>query len=174
MNLDRLHNVEDFKQAAKRRLPRAIYDYMAGGSDDERALRNNSSAFDHYNLIPDVLIDVSKIDMSVNILGVDMKLPFYLSPSGGSGLFHPDKEVAVAKAAAKAGIIYGLSTFSTQGIKEVGASSDGPKMFQSYIVKDREITRDHVAWSKESGYDALCLTVALLLQFTELLQSDRL
>lgn len=159
MKLNKLHNVEDFKQAAKRLLPRAIYDYMAGGSDDETALRNNLTAFDQYNLIPDVLVDVSNIDMSVNVLGVDMKLPFYLSPSGGSGLFHPDKEIAVAKAAAKAGIIYGLSTFSTQGIKAVGASSSGPKMFQSYIVKDREITRDHVAWSKEAGYDALCLTV---------------
>jgi L-lactate dehydrogenase (cytochrome) len=132
---------------------------MAGGADDEIALHQNTPAFDQYNLIPDALIDVSNIDTSVNVLGVDMKLPFYLSPSGGSGLFHPGKEVAVAKAAAKAGILYGLSTFSTQGIKEVGAATTGPKMFQSYIVKDREITKDHVAWSKEAGYDVLCLTV---------------
>ena len=74
-------------------------------------------------------------------------------------MFHPGKEIAVAKAAAKAGIIYGLSTFSTQGIKEVGAATSGPKMFQIYIVKDREITKDHIAWSKEAGYNALCLTV---------------
>lgn len=67
MNLNKLHNVEDFKQAAKRLLPRAIYDYMAGGSDDETALRNNLTAFDQYNLIPDVLVDVSNIDMSVNV-----------------------------------------------------------------------------------------------------------
>lgn len=159
MNLNNLHNVEDFKQAAKRHLPKAIYDYMAGGADDEIALNNNSPAFDKYNLIPDALVDVSKIDTSVNILGVDMKLPFYLSPSGGSGLFHKDKEIAVAKAAEKAEILYGLSTFSTQSIKQVGAATEGPKMFQIYIVKDRRITADHIAWSKEAEYEVLCLTV---------------
>ena len=159
MNLNNLHNIDDFRQAAKRRLPKAIYDYMAGGADDEMALRNNSPAFDKYNLIPDTLVDVSEVDTSVNVLGVDMKLPFYLSPSGGSGLFHKDKEIAVAKAAAKAGILYGLSTFSTQSIKQVGAATDGPKMFQIYIIKDRDITRDHIAWSKEAGYEVLCLTV---------------
>lgn len=159
MSLNNLHNIEDFRKACRRHLPRPIYDYMAGGADDEYSLRGNTTAFDDYHLIPDTLIDVSQIDTSVRILGVDMKLPFYLSPSGGSGLFHKEKESAVARAADQAGIMYGLSTFSTQHITTIGAETSGPKMFQIYIVKDRDITRDHIAWSKEAGYDAICLTV---------------
>lgn len=159
MSLKNIHNIADFKKAAKAKLPGPIYDYMAGGSDDEYSLRHNSTAFDDYHLIPNTLIDVSEIDMRTTILGVEMDLPFYLSPSGGSGLFHKDKEIAVAKAAEKAGIIYGLSTFSTQSIKTVGAATIGPKMFQFYILKDRSITRDHLDWCKEANYDAICLTV---------------
>lgn len=159
MGIADCHNVGDFGRLAKKRLPSAIFDYMDGGADDEWTLRNNSSAFDHYNLIPDTLVDVSDIDMSVEILGVKMKLPFYLSPSGGTALFHRDKETAVARAAAKAGIYYGLSTFSTQSIKQIGKASQGPKMFQIYVLKDRDLTREHLAWAKEANYDSICLTV---------------
>lgn len=159
MRIADCHNVRDFRNLAKKRLPTAIFDYMDGGSDDEWTLKNNPNAFDRYSLIPDTLVDVSEIDMGVEILGVKMKLPFYLSPSGGTGLFYRGKESAVARAAAKAGIYFGLSTFSTQSIKQVGAASQGPKMFQIYLLKDREITREHIAWAKEAHYDSICLTV---------------
>ena len=159
MQIDKCHNIRDFRSLAKRKLPSAIFDYMDGGSDDEFTLKNNSSAFDHYHLVPDTLINVSHIDTKVKILGVEMELPFYLSPSGGTGLFHPKKEKAVARAAEKAGIYYGLSTFSTQSIKQIGAATNGPKMFQIYVLKDRELTKEHLEWAQEANYDAICLSV---------------
>ncbi len=159
MNLAKIHNISDFRKAAKKRLPRAIFDYMDGGADDEYTLRSNTDSFNNYHLVPEVLVDVSKIDTSCRVLGVDMKLPFYLSPSGGSGLFHKDKDIGIARAAEKAGILYGLSTFSTTSIEEIGELSSGPKMFQIYIVKDRELTKEFVARAKAANYDAISLTV---------------
>lgn len=159
MNINTLHNIADFERAAKKRLPKSIWDYMAGGADDEYTLRENTDAFGRYNLIPEVLVDVSKIDTSCTVLGVDMKLPFYLSPSGASQLFHKEKDIGIAKAAEKAGILFGLSTFSTTSIEEIGAVSSGPKMFQIYIVKDRGLTEEFVQRAKQANYDAICLTV---------------
>ncbi|MDG1827406.1 MAG: alpha-hydroxy acid oxidase [Henriciella sp.] len=159
MGISNCHNVEDFRKLAKKRLPDGIFWYMEGGSDDEVTLRSNTTAFDDYALVPDALVDVSNIDLSTRVLGVDMALPFYLSPSGGTRLFHHHKEAAVARAAAKAGIIYGQSTMSTSSIEEVGAASSGPKMFQIYSLKDKELTRDFVARAKAANFDALCLTV---------------
>lgn len=159
MKLTDLHNMHDFAKACRKCLPNSIYSYMSGGADDEFSLNNNTKAFDEYSLVPEVLVDVREIDMSCNVLGVDMKLPFYLSPSGGTALFHKDREPAVARAADKAGILYGLSTFSTTSIEDIGALSSGPKMFQVYIVKDRNLTVEFIQRAKGAKFDALCLTV---------------
>ena len=159
MGIENCHNINDFRTVAKKRLPRAIFDLLEGGADDEYTLRNNPTSFDSYHLIPDTLVDVSLIDTKVRILGAEMQLPFYLSPSGGTGLFHHGKETAVAKAAEKAGIYYGLSSYSTQSIKHIGNATNGPKMFQIYVMKDRAITRDHIAWAKETNYTAICLSL---------------
>lgn len=154
-----LFNINDYRLAAKKRLPNPIYDYMAGGSDDEKTLKNNETAFDKYKLVPEVLVNVNEIDTSCSVLGADMKLPFYFSPSGGTGLFHPDKEIAVARAASDAGILFGLSTFSTTSIESLAEQSDCMKMFQIYIVKDRDLTLEFVHRAAAANYEAICVTV---------------
>jgi len=159
VSIDKCYNVEDFRKIAKRKLPSPIYGYMAGGADDEVTLRQNTTAFDTNQLVPNTLIDVSQIDTSVRVLGTDMKLPFYCSPSGASRLWHPDKELGVSAAAANAGIIYSLATFSTTSIEEIGAANNGPKMFQIYVFKDRELSMEFVHRAKEAKFDSICITV---------------
>ena len=96
------------------------------------------------------------------MLGVDLALPFFLSPTGISRLFHHDKELAVARAAAEFGTLYSLSTLATTSLEEVAKETSGPKMFQMYIFKDRELTKELVQRCKAAGYQALCLTVDTL------------
>ncbi len=155
----KLYNVNTFKRAAKKRLPAPIYHYMAGGADDEIALRENISAFDHYHLMPKQLRDVSVINTKSKILGKEVAAPLILSPTGMSRLFHHDKEFAVAKAAEKAGLYYGLSTMASTSIEQISDVSAGPKMFQIYILRDRGLTTEFVERCKASKFDALCLTV---------------
>jgi L-lactate dehydrogenase (cytochrome) len=153
------HNVTDLRVLARRRLPWPIFNYLDGGADDEVTLRRNTDAFSDYELLPSQLSDISRIDLRTRVLGCDIDWPVFLAPTGGSRLFHHDKEPAVARAARAFGTIYSLSTLGTTTIEEVAATTDGPKMYQVYVFKDRGITRDFVARCKASHYDAICLTV---------------
>lgn len=159
MSLSRCHNISDLRRLAKRKLPIAMFDYIDGGADDEFSLQNNTGAFDKYALIPDTLIDVSQVSLKTHLLGCDLGLPFFLSPTGMSCLFHHHCEISVAKSAEEFDTIYTLSTMGTTSIEDIAATSSGPKMFQIYIFKDRELAREFVQRVKTAGYDALCLTV---------------
>lgn len=159
MSIDRCFNVMDFRRLAERQLPAPLFHYLDGGADDEWSLRNNVFAFNDYELLPEQLRDVSVIDTRTHLLGVEMSMPLILSPTGMSRLFHHEKEVAVARAAAEAGVMYSLSTLGTTSLEDVGAATAGPKMFQIYIFKDRGLTREFVERCKQARYDALCLTV---------------
>jgi L-lactate dehydrogenase (cytochrome) len=153
------HNIEDLRRMAKRRLPAPMFHYIDGGADDEWTLARNTTAFDDYELVPHYLRDVSTIDLSTRLLGQDVKLPFFLAPTGMSRLFHHEAEPAVARAAQAAGTWYTLSTMGTTRIEEIGGLGAGPWMYQVYILKDRELTREFVQRCKAAKYQALCLTV---------------
>ena len=160
--LEKCLNVEDFRRAARRRLPAPLYHYIDGGADDESTLARNTTAFDTVGLIPSALADVTALDLKTSVLGQTIDWPVFLSPTGMSRLFHHDGERAVARAAAEAGTMYTLSTLSTVSIEEIGALTSAPKCFQIYIHKDRGLTREFVARCKTAGYAALCLTVDTL------------
>lgn len=159
MDMSRCNNVEDVRVAARRRLPSPIFNYLDGGADDEWSLRNNVDRFDRYSIIPQHMTGISDIDMTINLLGFKSSIPLMLSPTGMSRLFHHQKERAVATAAADANIIYGLSSLASTRMEDVAAVSSGPKMFQIYIMRDRELTREFVTRARASGYQALCVTV---------------
>lgn len=159
MSLAKNFNLVDFRAGAKRRLPAPLFDYIDGGADDEWSLISNTKAFERYQLLPSYLRDISKVDLSIKLLGVEMSMPVFCSPTGMNRLFHHGKELAVARAAARAGVMYTLSTLSTTSLEDIGGSTPGPKMFQIYILKDRELTKEFVQRCKSAGYDALCLTV---------------
>lgn len=136
-----------------------MFHYMDGGADDEVSLGRNTSAFDDYELLPRYLRNIEHIDLKTRVLGADVALPFFLAPTGMSRLFHHDKELGVARAAEKFGALYSLSTVATTSIEDIAAATSTPKMFQIYIFKDRELTREFVARCKAAKYDAMCLTV---------------
>ncbi len=159
--IDKATNLMDFRAMAKSALPAPLFHYIDGAADDEWTLRRNTDAFMDYELMPSYLRDVASVDMSTNVLGADIDMPLFLSPTGMSRLFHHEKEAAVAKAAAKFGTMYTLSTVGTTNIEDVAAVCDGPKMFQIYVFKDRELTKEFLQRCKAAGYTSLCLTVDL-------------
>ncbi len=159
MRIDKCNNLMDFRAIARRRLPAPVFHYLDGGTDDEVTLARNTQAFDDYELLPSQLSDVSAINLQTTLFGKTVDWPVMISPTGASKLFHADGERAVARAAAKYGMLYSLSTLGTTSIEEAAAVTDGPKLYQLYIFKDRGLTEEWIARSKASGYTALALTV---------------
>ena len=153
------HDIDDLRKAAKKRLPNTIFDFLDGGADDEVSLRHNRYSFDQYTLVPDALTDVSKINMSTEVMGQKVSFPFILSPTGMSRIFHHEGEKAVARAAAKAGLIYSLSSNSSVSIEEIGHLTTGPKWFQIYVWKDRSLVKSFISRAREANFQALCLTI---------------
>jgi L-lactate dehydrogenase (cytochrome) len=150
--------IEDFERRAARKLPSPIWHYLHGGADDEWTLARNTSIFDETALMPEVLVDVSEIDPTATVLGRRQSLPLVLGPTGMSQLFHPDGEMAVARAAAEEGLLYGLSTMATTSLEEV-AEAGGPRMFQLYWFRDRGLTESLLDRARAAGYGSICLTV---------------
>ncbi len=159
MRIGKCNNLMDFRAIARRRLPAPVFHYLDGGADDEVTLARNTQAFDDYELLPAQLTDVSTVDLRTTLFGKTVDWPVMISPTGASKLFHGDGEPAVARAAAKYGMVYSLSTLGTTSIEDAAAATDGPKLYQLYIFKDRGLTEEWIARSKASGYTALALTV---------------
>lgn len=152
--LARVADIEDLRRAARRRLPRGVFDYIDGAAEDELTLARNSAAFRAWEFAPRVLRDVGRIDTGTTLLGRPLPLPLVLAP-----VAHPDGELAVARAAARAGLPYTLSTLGTRSLEEVAAVSDGPRWFQVYVWRDRGLVREMIERAAASGYEALCITV---------------
>ncbi|MDX1517473.1 MAG: alpha-hydroxy acid oxidase, partial [Woeseiaceae bacterium] len=158
MRVSTSHNIADLRRLAKRRLPAPVFHYIDGGADDELTLRRNTEAFNDYELLPSQLSDVSSIDTRTTLFGEPVEWPVMISPTGGSKLFHGDGEAAVAAVAAQFGMIYSLSTLATTTIEDAAGASDGPKLYQLYIFRDRALTEEHIDRCRDAGYRALCLT----------------
>jgi len=157
--LKRQGNIWEIREAARRRLPSPLFDFLDGGGEDEWTLRRNIAAFDDWCLLPRTLVDVAEIDTTTTVLGHKIDWPVMLAPTGMSRVFHNDGEMAIARAAAKAGTIYTLSTMSTYSMEEVAGAAPAPKWFQVYCLRDRELTRDFLGRAKAAGYTGLVVTV---------------
>ncbi len=157
--LSKCANIDDYRAIAKKRLPAGVFDYIDGAAEDESAMSRNASRFGDRTLVPRVLRDVSSIDTTTEILGGSASMPLIIAPTGFPRIAHPDGELATAKAAAKHEIPFSLSTMGTRSIEEVADVSAGRKWFQVYVWRDRELTRDMLARCKESGFEALHITV---------------
>ena len=158
--LKRCYNIEDLRRLAQRKLPAPMFHYIDGGADDEWTLRRNTSAFEQYVLQPSYLNNVSVVDTATRVLGCQLRVPYFLSPTGMSRLFHHHKEIGVARSAARQGTLYTLSTMATSSIEDVAAAAPGaPRMFQMYILRDRGLMQELLQRARKAGYTALCLTV---------------
>lgn len=152
-------NLEDLRELARRRLPRAVFDFIDGGAEDEVTLARNRRAFESVLLKPRVMVDVSKVDPSVTLFGEQLALPLVLAPTGLCGMAAPRGEVLAARAAAKAGIPFTLSVMSGVSIEDVMHEAPGKHWFQLYIWRDRAITREVVERAREAGYTTMLVTV---------------
>ena len=126
LNSPRVVNIEDLRRMARRRLPRAVFDYMDGGSGDEVTLRENCRAFQEVVLRPRHAVAFEKCDLRTHVLGHDISFPAILAPIGYSRLIHPGGEVAASRAAGAAGTAYILSTIAGHKLEDVRAASTGP------------------------------------------------
>jgi (S)-mandelate dehydrogenase len=155
------YNIEQLRLAARRRLPRAVFDFIDGGAEDELTLKANRESFGKVKLQRRVLVDVSKVNTETTILGMPAKLPIAISPTGAVGFGWRGGDVAVARVAAAAGIPFTLSTSATASIERIAAEAPGRHWFQLYFFKDREYCFSLVERAKQAGYDTLMVTVDL-------------
>ena len=158
-SLKNCHNVLDLRDLAKRRLPGPIFHYIDGAAEDEITYRRNTSAFDDYDLVPNVLAGVENIDMSVEVMGFKLGLPIFCSPTALQRLFHHEGERGVALAAEKYNTLFGAPSLTTVSLEEIGRMISTPKMFQFYFHKDRGLNASMVEAAKAAKFDILTLTV---------------
>ena len=159
MRLRDCYNFHDFRELARRRLPGPIFDYIAGGADEEATLRQNTACFERCDLVPNVLRGVESLDISVIVMGQKLAMPVYCSPTALQRLFHHDGERAVAAAAAKFGTMFGVSSLGTVGLEEVRKAYDTPQVYQFYFHKDRALNHAMMQRAKEAGVNIMMLTV---------------
>ena len=152
-------NVAEFRGLAAAVLAADVFDHLNGGSCDERTLNDNELAFRRLGLMPRVLRGVAERDRSTTILGERVALPVLLAPVGCHRLFHPEGELAVARAAAEAGTIFVVSTGASTSLEEIAAEARAPLWFQLYAFRDRDLVRRVVERAAAAGYRALCATV---------------
>src|SRR5690349_15162381 len=152
-------NLDALEARARERLDPMLFDYIAGGSGDEWTLRENRAAWSRLRLLPRMLRGVGRRDQRTTVLGTPVSFPVLVPPMGFHGLCHPDAELATARGTAAAGTIFVASTVSNRSLEAIAGACAGPRWFQLYVYRDKEITRGLVERAAAAGYSALCLTV---------------
>src|SRR6202023_731046 len=153
--------LDDFEAAARALLPRGIYDYIAGGSEDEAAIKGNRDAFARYRFRFKILGSVDRPDLSSEVLGQRFQIPVHLAPTAIQRMAHPDGEAAAYRAATESGVAYCLSTLSSLSIEDVAAAAGGARWFQLYMHPERAVSASFVERAVDAGYAAILLTVDL-------------
>lgn len=159
MPTKKLISISDFHRKAKETLPQMFYDYYASGAHDEITLADNSEAYNRIRLRYRVMVDVSKRDMSVDILGKKASMPILVAPTAFHGLASPEAEIATVKAANAAKTLMILSTLSNTTLEDVKKEASVPLFFQLYVYKDRSATEELVKRAEHAGYEAIVVTV---------------
>ena len=151
-------NIADLREIARRRVPGFVFEYVESGAEDEATLRGNREALARLRLLPQTLVDTSGRHLRSRILGRPANAPLIIAPTGLNGLLHPDGDVTLARAAAKFGVPYTLSTVSTTRLEEVASRAGGRLWMQLYVVKERALGRDLMRRAAAAGYEALLFT----------------
>jgi L-lactate dehydrogenase (cytochrome) len=154
-------SIEDLRKLARKRIPRAIFDYAAGGAYEERTLLRNTEDLDAMTFRQRVMVDVSNISLATTLVGSSVSMPLAIGPTGLAGLFHADGEILAARAAAACGIPYCMSTMSICSIEDVRAATQRPFWFQQYLMKDRGFNQELIDRAAAAQCSALMLTLDL-------------
>jgi isopentenyl diphosphate isomerase/L-lactate dehydrogenase-like FMN-dependent dehydrogenase len=158
MQLSRALNIEDLRRTARRRLPRVVFDYVEGGSEDELTLKGNREVFDAIKFAPRTLVDVSQRSQKVAVFGKEYDCPFGIAPMGAAGLVWHEADIALARAARSANIPFVLSTHSFVPLQRLAFEAGGPPWFQLYMPREREAANKLVRGALDAGCEALVLT----------------
>ncbi|XP_050899846.1 glycolate oxidase 1 isoform X2 [Lathyrus oleraceus] len=157
--MDLITNVSEYEAIARQKLPKMIFDYYASGAEDEWTLKENRNAFSRILFRPRILRDVSKIDLTTNVLGFDISMPIMIAPTAMQKMAHPQGENATARAASAAGTIMTLSSRANASVEEVASTGAGIRFFQLYVLKDRNVVTQLVRRAESAGFKAIALTV---------------
>jgi len=152
-------NIEDLRLAARRRLPRSVFDYIDGGADGEITLRENVRAYEDVTFRPRCAVETPPPDLRTTVLGTPIALPLVFAPVGSSRMFWPRGEEVAAAVAGSAGTIYSLSTLSGCRLEDVKKATPGPAWYQLYLCGGRDVASATLQRAKEVGYSALILTI---------------
>ena len=153
------HCIDDLRKAARRRIPKIVFDFVAGGAGHDTGVRENVDAFDRIRLVPRALVDISQIDLSRELFGRRYGLPFGFAPVGFANLIWPGADEALARAAAAADIPYALSTAGCTSIERIAAVAPKNAWFQLYVLKDDKVNDDLVARAAAADNEVLLVTV---------------
>jgi len=159
VRLTECFNHSDFRRLAERRLPGPIFDYIDGAADDELTHHRNTESFNACDLVPNVLNGVAEVDLSVRVMGQELAVPFYCSPTALQRLFHHRGERAVAAASERFGTMFGVSSLGTVSLEEIRSKHRTPQAYQFYFHKDRGLNRAMLERAKSAGVDVMMLTV---------------
>ena len=157
-DLARALNIADLRAVAQRRVPHFVFEYVEGGAEDEGTLRCNRSALESLRLIPQTLVDTSGRSLKAEILGKPAAAPLVIGPTGLNGMSHADGDIGLARAAARLGIPFTLSTMSTTRLEDVAKQAGGRLWMQLYVMKNRAIAEDIMTRASAAGYEALVFT----------------
>ena len=155
------YSIGDLARLAERRVPRSVYDFYAGAAEDERTLAGNLAAFERVRLAPRVLVDVSDVSPATQLLGAPAGLPMVVAPTGAAGFGRRGADLALARAAAKHGIPYTLSSSATTAIETIAREAPGRLWFQAYVLRDRDFFHGLIERARAADYEALVITVDL-------------
>ena len=161
MPLEQATNIEDLRVMAKRRLPRAIFDFFDGGAEDETTLRENRAAFERVRLLPKVLVNVAQVDTQVEIFGKPSSLPMAIAPTGGISAGRFGAELMLARAAKAAGVPFTMATPAAFSIERVAEEVGGRLWYQLYCVRNLEFREKLVRRARDAGFEAILVTVDL-------------
>jgi len=158
--LKKVVNMAEMRNLAKKRVPKAVFDYVDGGANDELAYARSQEIYSKVEFKARVLRDVSKIDLNAEILDAKTSLPIIFAPTGYTRMMHYKGEVMVAKVCQENNLIYNLSTMGTTSSKEIGEQVSGVRRwFQLYLWRDRDQSLKFIEEAKEAGFEGLMLTV---------------
>jgi isopentenyl diphosphate isomerase/L-lactate dehydrogenase-like FMN-dependent dehydrogenase len=153
------YDIADLRELARRRLPKGVFEFMDRGNGDEVALANNREAFERIKLVPHALVDTSRRSQEITLFGNRHKMPIAIAPTGSAGLNWFEGEIALARAAAAAGIPFTLATGSMTAMEKVAEQAGGTLWFQIYMWPDRSLSQGLIERAKAAGYQALVVTV---------------
>jgi len=153
------YNIADLRAMALKRVPKGLFEFVDRGTEDEVSLRNNRAVFERIRFKPRTLVDVSKRSQEITLFGRTQKMPIVIAPTGTAGLMWHEGEIALARAAAEAGIPFTLATGSMTAMEKVAAEAGGELWFQLYMWPDRKLSHQLVERARAAGFKALVVTV---------------